>query len=102
MAARAASSLSDVMALARLDECGSVRPVIWKPLVQLLSGPTSDDWTQRHKEALRSLVSQQQWCQAKQARNGKADTDVCQLFRKCPGTVWHRRIHCEHWRDLRA
>eukprot|EP00959_Pyramimonas_sp_CCMP1952_P035708 747679-Pyramimonas_sp.AAC.1 len=56
----------------------------------------------RNKETPRSLDSQQQGCQAKQARHDKADTDVCQLSGKCSGTVWHRRFLCEHWHDSRA
>eukprot|EP00959_Pyramimonas_sp_CCMP1952_P003119 64446-Pyramimonas_sp.AAC.1 len=40
----------------------------------------------RSRDTPRSLDSQRQGCQAKQARHDKADTDVCQPCGNCSGT----------------
>eukprot|EP00959_Pyramimonas_sp_CCMP1952_P262180 5482735-Pyramimonas_sp.AAC.1 len=56
---------------------GWARPIFWKPLASLLEGRPSQTWTARHQSSLRSLISQQHWCQAKQARHNKSESNLC-------------------------
>ena len=104
LARRAARNVSDVAALDNMNESSQswTRPIFWRPLAGLLEGRTSDSWTARHQNSLRSLIAQQHWCQAKQARHNKSDTDLCQVCKCKAGTLWHRRFLCPHWEADRA
>ncbi|CAK0902477.1 unnamed protein product, partial [Prorocentrum cordatum] len=81
MAARAAESLLDVMALGGMGDAPS-----WRRLAQLLGAKTIGAWAD--KERARSVVAQEtQWCHANQYGRCKSQADLYQLCTDAGGEL---------------
>ncbi|CAK0827805.1 unnamed protein product, partial [Prorocentrum cordatum] len=69
-------------------------PPFWQPIMDLACH-RSEVWDQRHQRALRSLVQNTYWCQA---RAGAVDPSVptsCLLCGYTGGSLYHRSFQCE-------
>ena len=92
----AAAQVSDVIALAsRSSSHVWRRPLFWGPLRQAIEGPCRSLWTPHHQEAVRSLLSQCHWTQARMHAHGLTDSPLCKLCGRAPGTLFHRRFVCD-------
>ncbi|CAK0878763.1 unnamed protein product, partial [Prorocentrum cordatum] len=71
-------------------------PPFWQPILDMASH-RSQVWDQHHQRALRSLIQNTYWCQARVAAadSSRAAPSNCQLCGFKDGSLFHRRFRCE-------
>ena len=75
-------------------------PIFWTPLRRLLR-KRSAVWGRRHQAALRALVSNVHWTQARLHAHGLVASPVCRLCGCGKGTLYHSHYECDAHAALR-
>ena len=95
LAAEAAAHLSDIHGLRR-DMRGDghwAQPIFWDAIRPALR-TVKPGWSSHARAALRSLVANTTWTQARLFRHGFAAHEACTLCHAGCGTLWHRNYEC--------
>ncbi|CAK0875083.1 unnamed protein product [Prorocentrum cordatum] len=69
-------------------------PPFWQPILDLVSH-RSEVWDLCHQRALRCLIQNTYWCQARVGAGGPSFPKSCQLCDHPVGPLFHRRFRCE-------
>eukprot|EP00959_Pyramimonas_sp_CCMP1952_P174119 3638316-Pyramimonas_sp.AAC.1 len=83
---RRVAACSDARALrARSASANWARPILWKPLRDIMNGTALPSWGPRQPEALRSVVSRCHWTQERPHRQSYVSSPLCRVCMAAPG-----------------
>ena len=75
---------------------------IWlEPALALLRKQTKEEWTDKHRNVARKVVSEGGWVQKRLFDLGWSNESKCQACQKEEGTEKHRLYHCPEWNEVR-
>ena len=82
-------------------ECEELKGVWLDPIQAMLRGRINEEWTDKHRNVMRKLVSGGGWVQKRFYDIGWSDDKTCQGCNK-EGTEKHRLYHCPCWKEIRS
>jgi len=90
---------TDNLAIAKAEAtwCG---PICWEAFGGRLD-KCCGDWSPHHQRALRSVMANAHWPQARLFAHCRVTDPLCRLCQGAPGTLWHRRFECPATEPLR-